>query len=276
MNMFNVFNSDKYTILNNGLKMPMLGLGGWGQKKDAIVSAIEVGFRLIDTASQYGNEEDIGKAIVESKINRKKIFLTSKLWTEDVRTGRIREAFKESLDRLQVNYLDLFLIHWPAEGYENAWCEMEKLYKEKRIRAIGISNFQKHHIDTILKVGSVVPSVNQIECHPYFSNDEIIQYCGKNNIKVQAWCPLGGPLREELGNKYILSLAEKYKKSPAQIILRWHIQRGVAVIPKSSQKERLVENSNIFDFALTKDEIDAITLLDTKRRLGADPDNFDF
>ena len=263
--------------LNNNIQMPAMGIGGWSQKKDAILEALSIGYRLIDTAAQYGNEAEVGAAIKESGIEREKIFLVTKLWTQDIRDRRVRAAFMESLQRLDTDYVDLYLIHWPAEGFEEAWLEMEELYKEGKIKAIGVSNFEPHHLEALVDAGAtVVPAVNQVESHPYFSNKDVIEYCRKHGIVPEAWCPLGGPGSSELKDERIQSIAERHHKTTAQIILRWHLQRGVVTIPKSSKLERMKQNFDVFDFLLSDEDMSLINSLDCGKRLGAHPDTFDF
>lgn len=263
--------------LNNGVSIPSIGMGGWSQKKDQILMALNAGYRLLDTAAQYGNEEAFGEALKISDVDRKDVFLTTKLWTEDIRQHRTREAFQESLERLKTDYVDLYLIHWPAEGYEDAWFEMEKLYKEKKIRAIGVSNFEIKHFESLRANGaSVLPVVNQIEIHPYFRNEGVVDYCRKKGILSEAWCPLGGPSNMESNDEQIIQIAKKYNKTPQQIILRWHFQRGIIAIPKTSRLVRMKENLDIFDFNLHFEEFEMITSLDKGMRLGADPNSFDF
>lgn len=266
----------EYIRLNNGVEMPQLGLGGFSQSEDAIGTALSLGYRLIDTASQYGNEEQVGAAIRNSSVARDEIFLTTKLWTEDIRQNRTRETFFESLQRLKTDYVDLYLIHWPAEGFERAWLEMEKLQKEGYIRAIGVSNFHPKHFAKLEETASVRPVVNQIESHPRFNNQDLIDCCVKKDIRAEAWCPFGGTGAKMLQNTTLLELAEKYQRTSAQIILRWDIQRGVIVIPRSAHRERMLENIQIFDFTLSEEDMKEINDLDTGRRIGADPEDFDF
>ncbi len=264
-------------VLNEGVEMPVIGIGGWAQKKQDICNALAVGYRLIDTAAQYGNEAEIGEAIKESEIDRKDLFITTKLWTQDIREGKATAAFENSLRNLKTEYVDLYLIHWPAEGFEKAWIEMEKLYREGKIRSIGVSNFEKHHFEELASNGAtMVPAVNQIESHPYFSNQEMIDYAASKNIVSEAWCPLGGPGSGEMKDAVIMEIADRHKKTPAQIMLRWHIQRGVVVIPKSSNEERMKQNLEVFDFELGENDMTAIAALERGRRLGAHPDHFDF
>ena len=268
---------EKGLMLNNGVEIPSIGMGGWGQKKEQVLMALNVGYRLLDTATQYGNEEEFGVALTMSEISRKDVFLTTKLWTEDIRQHRTRDAFQESLERLRTDYVDLYLIHWPAEGYEDAWLEMENLYKEKKIRAIGVSNFEIKHFERLKAVGaSVLPAVNQIEIHPYFGNDIVVDYCRKKDILSEAWCPIGGPNNMESRDEHIIQIAEKYNKTPQQVILRWHFQRGVIAIPKTSRIERMKENIDIYDFDLNDEEFALINSLNRDQRLGANPNNFDF
>lgn len=262
--------------LNNGVTIPQLGIGGFAQTAEGIRDAIELGYRLIDTAAQYGNEEAVGAAIKESGVSREEIFLTTKLWTEDVRQGRTREAFFESLKRLQTEYADLYLIHWPAKGYEAAWEEMARLYEEGYIRAIGVSNFHQVHMEALSNRKAVVPAVNQIESHPYFSNQELIDNCKNRGMAVEAWCPLGGAGGHLLEDRVLAELAAEYGKTPAQIVIRWHLQRGIIVFPKSAHKERMAANMEVFDFALTETDMERIQCLDRHRRIGADPEHFNF
>ncbi len=266
----------KAQVLNNGITIPQLGIGGFAQSKENILDALETGYRLIDTAAQYGNEDAVGFAIKESGIDRKEIFLTTKLWTEDIRQGRTREAFFDSLKRLQTEYVDLYLIHWPAVGFEKAWVEMTRLYQEGYIRAVGVSNFHLHHLDELKKVSDIVPAVNQIESHPYFHNQELIDCCREREIAVEAWCPLGGAGGHLLEDKTLAALAEKYKKTAAQLVIRWHLQRGIILFPKSSHRERMQLNQQVFDFTLAEKDMEEIYKLDRRKRIGANPDNFNF
>lgn len=265
-----------YVTLNNGVQIPQLGIGGFAQGTDEIIEAIHMGYRLIDTASQYGNEEQVGCAIRESGISREEIFLSTKLWTEDIRKKRTREAFFESLKRLNVEYTDMFLIHWPAEGFVEAWLEMEKLYEEGYIRAIGVSNCNEIHLEKIKEAAKVIPVVNQIESHPFFNNQKLMDICRADGIQPQAWCPLGGTYGCVLENTMLVKLAENYHRTPAQIVLRWHMQRKVITFPKSSHTERMKSNMEIFDFYLSEEDMARINELDTGKRVGADPAHFDF
>ena len=265
-----------YIILNNGVEIPQLGIGGFAQGTDEIVEALKIGYRLIDTAAQYENEEQVGAAIKKSGIPRQEIFLSTKLWTDDIRKRRVRKAFLESLKRLDVEYVDMYLIHWPAAGYAEAWVEMEKLYQEGYIRAIGVSNCHWVHLKEIEKDSSVTPAVNQIESHPKFNNQELIDYCKARGIQVEAWCPLGGTYGRVLEDPRIIEMAEQCGRTPAQVILRWHMQRGIITFPKSSRPARMQSNFDVFSFELTSNEMTILDSLNTGRRTGADPEIFDF
>lgn len=265
----------EYLQIADGLRAPRIGLGTFDLKEDSIRTGLEAGYRLFDTAWQYKNEDQVGKAVKESGIAREEVLITTKLWTRHIRMGKAREALEESLRSLNLDYVDLYLIHWPAKGYEKAWEVMNTLKEEGKVKAIGVSNFNSHHLEAITRAGSV-PAINQVESHPYFPNDEVIAQCRKRGICAQAWCPLGGPYSNLKSDKVFEHLSQKYKKTPAQIILRWHMQRGMMAIPRSSSKKRLEENLEIFDFWLEEADMTKIDKLDTGKRMGADPDNFDF
>lgn len=268
------------TRLNNGLEMPWLGFGVFKvedgrQVEDAVKSALEIGYRSIDTAAAYGNERGVGKAIRESGIPREDIFLTTKVVNDDQREKRILPAFEESLERLDTAYVDLYLIHWPVPGcYQETWQEMEKIYGSGRAKAIGVSNFHVSHLETILAGGQVVPAVNQIEFHPFLAQQGLLTFCQEHNIQVEAWSPL---MRGEIITEPLVQrLAEKYHKTSAQIILRWDLQHEVVTIPKSTHHNRIAENAQIFDFELSPEDMDLLNALDQGKRVGPDPDNFDF
>lgn len=266
----------EYKVLSNKVKIPIIGMGGWAQREQNITNALDAGYRLIDTAAQYENESEVGKAICNSGIPREDIFITTKLWNDDVRSGNVRKAFEESLKKLKTDYVDLYLIHYPADGYIKAWEEICKLYEKGMIRSVGVSNFQPHHINDLINADLPCPMVNQIEEHPYFSNNEVVSFCNKKNIAVEAWCPLGGPGSGVLKDKTIVGLAGKYNKSSAQIILKWQLQRGIICIPKSSKTDHMKNNLEVFDFVLDERDVELIDALNKNERLGADPDNFDF
>ena len=270
-----------YITFSNGVKIPQLGLGVFKTPSgaatvDAVRWALEAGYRHIDTAKIYGNEESVGVGMKESSVPREEIFLTTKLWNEDIRRGRTREAFEESLARLGTDYLDLYLIHWPADGYEKAWGEMEKLYEEGKIRAIGVSNFHEHHLESLMKTARIRPMTDQIESHPYFTNQPLISRLQESGMPVQVWSPLGGTGKSILADESLAMLAEKYGKSPAQVVIRWHIQRGVIVIPKSTHKERIEANIDVFDFELSQEDMALIDGLNRNIRSGSNPDTFNF
>lgn len=267
--------------LNNGVKIPMIGLGVFqtedgNQTVDAVRWAIEAGYRHIDTAKIYGNEASVGRGIKESGAKRSDLFITTKLWNEDIRQRRTKEAFDESLKAMQLDYVDLYLIHWPAEGYAEAWKAMEEIYATGKARAIGVSNFHAHHLDTILKDAKVVPAVDQIECHPRLTQEPLRRYLAEKKIAAQAWSPLGGTGGSLLKNETLVALAAKHGKTPAQIVLRWDIQGGLITIPKSVHKDRIESNLQIFDFTLDDADMETISKLNQNQRVGSDPDHFDF
>jgi len=268
--------------LNNGIEIPEIGLGVFRIEdaklaQQTVETALLVGYRHIDTAMIYGNEEAVGKAIKNSGINREDIFVTTKLWNDDQRSGEIEKAIDASLKRLGLDYIDLYLVHWPVKGtYVNVWKKMEAVNKQGKTKAIGVSNYLEHHLDDLLKDAEIVPAVNQIECYPYLTQDNLIQYCKDKGIHPEAWGPLGAGKTDIFTNPVITKIAQKYNKTAAQVVLRWHLERGVIVIPKSSNKERQSENLNITDFHLSEEEVQQITGLNKNKRLGSDPDNFNF
>ncbi|MEP1445291.1 MAG: aldo/keto reductase [Paraglaciecola sp.] len=271
---------ESVATLNNGLQMPWLGLGTFtrdsGQAiQDMIADALSAGFRSIDTASIYKNEVSVGNALKNSEVARKDIFLTTKVWNEDQRKRRTLQAFEESLKRLGTDYVDLYLIHWPvADCYLQTWQVMEEIYRSGRAKAIGVSNFLIPHLEDILQNSDTVPCVNQIEFHPYLTQTELIKYCQNNKIQVAAWSPLmQGLIASEAT---LLRLAKKYKKTPAQIVLRWDLQHQVVTIPKSVTTNRIIENTQIFDFELSDQDMSIIDALNQDKHLGPDPANFDF
>jgi diketogulonate reductase-like aldo/keto reductase len=269
--------------LNNGLNIPQVGLGVWqaaegAEVENAVQSALESGYRLIDTAAIYGNEKGVGKAMKTSGVPREEIFLTTKLWNAHHEYDAALRAFDESLQKLDTDYVDLYLIHWPLpmEGkFTQAWKALEKIYADGRARSIGVSNFKPAHLDTLLVESEIVPAVNQIELHPMLTQRETRDYCAPHNIIIESYSPImrGGEILE---NELISGLAQKYSKTPAQIVLRWHVQNGFIVIPKSVNAERIKENIDLFDFELTEDDVQQIDAMDNGTRLGADPDTADF
>ncbi|MFL6559880.1 MAG: aldo/keto reductase [Bacillus sp. (in: firmicutes)] len=273
-------NLQSTTTLNNGVNMPWFGLGVFKVEEgpelvNAVKTAIQHGYRSIDTAAIYGNEEGVGQAIKESGIAREDLFVTSKVWNADLGYESTLAAYQASLDKLGLNYLDLYLIHWPVAGkYKDAWRALETLYKEGRVRAIGVSNFQAHHLVDLMKDAEVKPMVNQVEYHPRLTQKEVQAFCSELGIQMEAWSPL--MQGELLENKVLAGIAVKYNKSVAQIILRWDLQNGVITIPKSTKEQRIIENSQVFDFELTEEDMHTINRLNQNHRVGPDPDNFDF
>ncbi|MGN7177080.1 glyoxal reductase [Paenibacillus sp. FSL R5-0490] len=266
--------------LANGVNMPRVGLGVFKVEKEeelitAVKAAIEIGYRSIDTASIYGNEEWVGEAIRQSDCNREELFITSKVWNSDQGYEATLKAFNTSLEKMRLEYLDLYLIHWPVEGkYTETWRALEDLYKEGKIKAIGVSNFQISHLENLLKAAEVKPMINQIELHPKLAQTELRAFAAKHNMHIEAWAPLmQGGLFE---NEVLTEMAEKHGKSIAQIVLRWHLQNGIIVIPKSTKPHRIEENAGLFDFELSQQDMELINSLDEHLRVGPDPDNFDF
>lgn len=264
--------------LQNGVKMPRLGLGVWqskegGDVENAVESAIRAGYRSIDTATIYDNESGVQKGIAASGIGRDELFLTTKVWNTDQGYDSTLKAFETSCKNLDVAYLDLYLIHWVVDDrFMDTWKAMERLYEEKVIRAIGVSNFQIHHLEKLSTKANIAPMVNQFEFHPYLTQVELRQYCKDQGIQVEAYSPLmqGHFLKEQV----ILDIAKKYERTPAQIVLRWDLQHGVVTIPKSITKQRIEENAKIFDFELAEEDINRLDQLNRNQRFGGDPDNF--
>ena len=265
--------------LNNGVKMPWLGFGVFQiddgpEVEKAVKYALDAGYRSIDTATIYGNESGVGRAIKDYGIHRNELFITTKVWNTDQRAGRIQEAFAESLDRLQMDYVDLYLVHWPVEGcYRDAWVEMQKVYESGQAKSIGVSNFMIHHLKDIIHDG-LVPAVNQVEFHPWLVQPQLLQFCSDLQIQIESWSPLIQGKITEI--PLLETLAKKYGKTSAQIVLRWNIQHGVVAIPKSKTPHRIIENTEIFDFELSKSDLSQIDELDEEKRVGPDPYNFHF
>lgn len=266
--------------LHNGVEMPYFGLGVYLSKDgkevvNAVNWALEEGYRHIDTASIYKNEEGVGQGIKESGVDRKDIFVVSKVWNSDQGYESTINAYEASLKRLQLDYLDLYLVHWPVKGkYKETWRAMEYLYKHKGVRAIGVSNFMQHHLEDVMDSSEIVPMVNQMEFHPYLVQQELIDFCNKNTIQYEGWSPL---MQGHIFEMDVLKgLAEKYNRTVAQIVLRWDLQKGVVTIPKSSKKERIKANAHIFNFVLSPEDMKILDALDRGKRFGPDPNNFDF
>jgi len=258
--------------LNNGVDMPMLGFGVFqiddlAECERSVVDAIETGYRLIDTAASYGNEEAVGNAIKSSGVPREELFITTKLWIADTGYERTKAAFERSMKRLQLDYLDLYLIHQPYGDVFGSWRAMEELYREGLIKAIGGSNFHPDRVMDFIVHNEIVPAVNQIETHPFHQQVETQRFLEENRIQIESWGPFAEGKNNIFHNELLLSIAEKHGKSVAQVILRWLIQRGVVVIPKSVRRERMAENFDVFSFELDEDEMKAIRSLDTATSL---------
>ena len=258
--------------LNNGVEMPILGFGVFqitdpNECEQSVYDAITAGYRLIDTAASYQNEESVGRAIKRSGVPREDLFITTKLWVQDTGYERTKIAFEKSLERLQLDYLDLYLIHQPFGDIYGSWRAMEELYREGKVRAIGVSNFQSDRLIDLIIHNDVTPAVNQVETHPFNQQMESAKFMKENNVQIQSWGPFAEGKNNLFQNEILLSIAEKYNKSVAQVVLRWLTQREVVVIPKSVHKERIVENFNIFDFELNQEDMELITTLDTKQSL---------
>ncbi|MED5075781.1 aldo/keto reductase [Geobacillus stearothermophilus] len=266
--------------LHNGVKMPWVGLGVYKVKegeevKSTVRTALEIGYRHIDTAAFYENEEGVGQAIRESGIPREQVFVTTKVWNTDQGYETTLKAFDASLKKLGFDYVDLYLVHWPVKGkYKETYKALEKLYKDGYVRAIGVSNFQIHHLQDVLADCEIKPMVNQVEYHPRLTQKELLTFCRENGIQLEAWSPL---MRGEiLSEPTIVEIGKKYGKTPAQVVLRWGLQHGVVTIPKSVTPARIKENADIFDFSLTDEEMKQIDALNLNKRVGPDPDNFNF
>ena len=266
--------------LSNDLEMPYLGLGVYKMNDgneviNAINHALDAGYRHIDTASLYGNERGVGKAVRNHPVGRENVFVTSKVWNSDQGYDNTIKAFHRSLEELGFDYLDLYLIHWPVKGkYKETYKALETLYNEGKIKAIGISNFMQHHIDDLLQSAKIIPMVNQYEFHPHLVQPELLEVCKKHNIQPESWSPLMQGSVFKI--KELKTVAEKYNKTIAQITLRWNLQKGVVTIPKSVNKERIILNSQLFDFEISDDDMFLIDSLDKGLRVGPNPMRFNF
>ncbi|MCD7939177.1 MAG: aldo/keto reductase [Bacteroides intestinalis] len=254
--------------LNNGIEMPILGFGVY-QIEDQVLceqcvyDAIEAGYRSIDTAAAYGNEEAVGRAIKRSGVPREDLFITTKLWISDAGYDKAKKAFEASMKRLQLDYLDLYLIHQPFNDYYGAWRAMEELYKEGSIRSIGVSNFMPDRLVDLILHNEITPAVNQVETNPFYQQIEAEAFMQEKGVQIESWAPFAEGKNNMFQNETLAAIAGKYGKSIAQVILRWLIQRNIVVIPKSIRKERIIENFNVFDFELTKEDMEKIAALDT-------------
>ena len=267
--------------LGNGEEIPVLGLGVYlspeGETTAASVRwAVEAGYRHIDTAAVYGNEASVGEGIQTCGIPREQLFVTSKLWNDDIRKGRELEAFRESLKKLGTEYVDLYLLHWPVEGFMKSWHILEDLYRNGAVRAIGVSNFHKQHLEMLEAEAEIMPMVNQFECHPYLSQEMLIETSRKYGMVCEAYSPLGGQNGPVLSDPVICKLAREKGCTAAQIVLQWNVHRGLVVLPKSNHRERIESNARLFDVELSQEEIQQIDSLNCGMRTGGDPDHFDF
>lgn len=270
--------------LNNGIFIPQLGLGVW-QTRDgteveaAVTAAIDTGYRLIDTAAYYGNETGVGNAIRASRVSREELFITTKLWNADHGYENTLKAFDVSLQKLGLDYIDMYLIHWPVPSrglFVETWRAFEELYAQGRVKAIGVSNFQPHHLDELLKNATIKPVIDQVELHPYFPQTELRDYGKLHNIAIESWSPIGGSGGALLKEPLLHEIGQKYDKSPAQVVIRWHLQNGLIVIPKSVHAERIQQNIDVFDFELDSADMAAINSLQTGVRVGPNPDTANF
>jgi diketogulonate reductase-like aldo/keto reductase len=265
--------------LLNGIEMPRLGLGVWRAKdgqetESAVAAALKAGYRSIDTASMYENEQGVGRAVRASGIPREQVFVTTKVWNNEQGYDSTLKAFRNSLDRLGMDYADLYLVHWPVAGkYKETYRALEELYDQSLVRTIGVSNFNIHHLEDLMGSCRIKPMVNQVEMHPLHTQKKLFAFCRKEGIQLESWRPL---MQGRLDLPLIEELAAKYGKTPAQIVLRWHLQLGAVTIPKSTQEGRIRENAGLFDFELEPEDMNRIDALNQNQRFGADPDHIHF
>lgn len=270
---------DSKAELLNGVEMPRLGLGVWRaqegpETENAVSAALKAGYRLIDTASMYGNEGAVGRAVRASGIPRGDIFVTTKVWNDQQGYDNTLRAFEQSFRNLGLDYVDLYLVHWPVPGkYKETYRALETLYEQGRVKAIGVSNFHIHHLEDLMGSCRIKPMVNQVELHPLLTQKKLLMFCRKEGIQVESWRPI---MQGNLDLPLLQELSAKYGKTPAQIVIRWHLQQGIVTIPKSVRPERIRENANVFDFELAPEDMVRIDGLNENRRFGQDPDNFSF
>ena len=266
--------------LNNGVEIPWVGLGVFKSPpgkvtEQAVRWALEIGYRHVDTAAYYQNESDVGRALKDSRVPRETVFVTTKVWNNDQGFQNTLKAFDRSRKNLGLDVVDLYLIHWPVEGkFLDTWKALERIYAEGKARAIGVSNFLVHHLESIMKASSIVPSVNQVEFHPFLVQKDLLEFDGRSGVRHEAWSPL--TRGRSLDNPVIAGIAAKYERPPAQILLRWDLQLGVVTIPKSIHRERILENSRVFDFQLEQADVQRIMALDAEARIGPHPDHITF
>lgn len=265
---------DSKIELHNGLHIPVFGLGTWPLKGkevyEAVLKALEIGYRLIDTASFYGNEKEIGDALKDTKVPRDEIFITTKVWNNEQGFENTLRAFEKSLERLKSDYIDLYLMHWPVSGVRTeTWRALETIYNNGKVRAIGVSNFTIQHLDELLETSTSLPTVNQIEFSPFLYQKELMEYCQVKNIVVEAYSPL--TRGKKFDNNIVTDISQKYNKTPAQVFIRWGLQHSIVEIPKSGNKKHLIENADVFDFSLDDNDMIALDSLNEDFRLGADP-----
>lgn len=270
--------ANQNVTLHNGVEMPIIGLGVWKVEdavaESAVRQAIEAGYRAIDTAAAYGNEAGVGRGIAASGVAREKIFVTTKIWNSNQGYEQALAAFDDSRKKLDMDVVDLLLVHWPVKGkYTDTWKALEHIYSKGQARAIGVSNFQPHHLEDIAAISEITPMINQVEFHPLLTQEPLRDYCAQHSIQLTAWSPL---MQGNLDLPILQQIGAKYNKSAAQVVLRWDIQNGVVTIPKTTTPSRFIENANIFDFELTNEEMSQISALNQNKRFGADPDNFNF
>ena len=263
--------------LNNNKTIPLLGYGTYGLGTKEVETALEIGYRSIDTAHGYNNEKEVGQAIKNSAIPREQIFVTTKVTNGGQRENNVAAEFEKSLENLGLDYVDMYLIHWPVkESYVRTWLDFEKIYESGRAKSIGVSNFQIYHFKELQKISKIVPAMNQVELHPYLTQKPLCEYCKITGIAIQAWSPLGAGKANLQNDQVLLDIAQTHNKTAAQIILRWNVQQNIITIPKSGNKERTKLNFEIFDFELTQQEMAQIDALNKDMRTGASPDNFTF